>query len=378
MRSRHTSSRAKGRKQLLLIILAIVLLIVGGKILQGLIKYGQVATQVVFNKNIELKKTEERVNILLLGIGGGRHQGPNLTDTIIFASIDPKTKKATLVSIPRDFWVPELKAKINTAYAFGQEKQQGGGLRLTKAVVSKILGQPIDYVLRVDFNGFVKAVDMVGGITVTVDRAFDDYEYPISGKEEDTCGFEGEEFEKRATEEAQLEAFPCRYEHLHFDAGPQQMNGETALKFVRSRHASGVEGTDFARSKRQEKVISAFKDKVLSANTFLNPIKLVSLYDVFKDSIDTDIQQEEYDDFIKLAQKMQDAKLSSVVLDSGDEVAGKEGLLIEPTPSANFRGQWVVIPREGAGNYTGIQQYVACAITNENCPISPTKTITKE
>src|SRR5690606_8070895 len=139
------------------------------------------------------------------------------------------------------------KGKINRAYSDAEIKQEGGGIILSRAVVEKVLDQPVDYVLRVDFSGFVQAVDMLGGIDVKVDRTFDDYEYPVSGKETDTCGFEGEEFEKRATDSSQLEAFPCRYEHLHFDAGVQSMDGETALRFVRSRHATGAEGSDFAR-----------------------------------------------------------------------------------------------------------------------------------
>src|SRR3989344_205234 len=318
--------------------------------------------ELFFKQEITLKKTNERVNILLLGIGGGKHDGPNLTDTIIFASIDPKKKTVSLVSIPRDFWVPDFNAKINTAYALGENKQKGGGLLLTKAIVEKILGQNVDYALRVDFTGFVRAVDMIGGLNVTVDRNLDDYEYPIDGKETDTCGFEQEEFEKRATAASQLDAFPCRYEHLYFEKGLQHMDGETALRFVRSRHATGAEGTDFARSQRQEKIIQAFKDKVFSAGTFLNPIRVVSLYDIFKDSIDTDIKQEEYDDFIKLARKMENAQVHSAVLDEGDPQEKRNGLLTNPIPSKLFDNQWVIIPRRGSGNYTEIHSYAQCVI----------------
>src|SRR5205814_7952897 len=107
------------------------------------------------DKKIQLKETtENRVNVLLLGIGGGTHEGPDLTDTIIFVSIDPNTKKITMVTIPRDLWVPELRAKINTAYTFGEEKQKGGGLVLTKATIGKVLNQQPDYAIKIDFSGF--------------------------------------------------------------------------------------------------------------------------------------------------------------------------------------------------------------------------------
>ena len=69
------------------------------------------------------------------------------------------------------------------------------------------------------------------------------------------------------------------------------MDGKTALTFVRSRHAEGEEGSDFARSKRQEKIIQAFKDKLFSFQTIINPAKIISLYDILKDSIDTDIKR---------------------------------------------------------------------------------------
>lgn len=351
-------------------MLIVFALLVGIKVVPLLLTLGSVGAQTLMNKNITLKKTDERVSILLLGIGGGMHEGPNLTDTIIFASIDPKAKKVTLVSIPRDLWVSDLQAKVNSAYATGQDKEEGGGLKLAKAVVSKILDQPIDYGIRIDFDGFVKAVDMMGGLDITVERTLDDYAYPISGKEDDACGRSEDEIASLSAQIAtssatESEAFPCRYEHLHIDPGLQHMDGITALKFVRSRHALSPEGSDFARSKRQEKVIQAFKDKLFSVGTILNPVKVVSLVDVFKDSIDTDIAQNEYDDFIKLAQKMEDAKISSAILDFGD--TERPGLLINPPVSSEYRGQWVIIPSAGSDDYSEIHAFVACEIKGTGC-----------
>lgn len=371
MRSRLVHNDDKQRKLLLYVVLGGIALFLLVKVVPLLLTLGSVGAQTVFNKDISLKKTDDRVNILLLGIGGGSHEGPNLTDTIIFVSIDPAGKKVTLVSIPRDLWVDDLHAKINTAYSTGQQKNEG--LRLSKAVVAKILNQHIDYGIRIDFNGFIKAVDMLGGLNITVERTLDDYAYPISGKEDDLCGFPEDAI---ATLSAQIatssasesETFPCRYEHLHFDPGQTHMDGLTALKFVRSRHALGAEGSDFARSQRQEKVIQAFKEKLFSVGTFLNPVKLISLVDVFKGSIDTDIKEEEYDDFIKLAQKMKDATITSAVLDFGDEQKGRKGLLINPPVSGAYGGQWVIIPKAGSDNYTEIQAFVTCAVTGEKCP----------
>ncbi len=228
--------------------------------------------------------------------------------------------------------------------------------------------------MRIFFDGFVKAIDMIGGLEVTVDKTLDDYEYPLSGKEADPCGMDEEKIASKSSEIAtgsatEGEAFPCRYEHLHFDKGPQKMNGINALKFVRSRHAEGQEGSDFARSKRQEKIISAFKDKVFSAGTFLNPVKVVSLVSVLSGSIDTDIKEDEYDDFVKLAQKLKGAKLDSAILDIGDEQVGRLGLLEHPL-SGDYEGQYVLVPTRGNGNYSEIQEYISCEIKYGNCEVT--------
>lgn len=353
------------------IVIVLLLLFIGffGKLVVEAVKLSPIFFQYFFQKEIVLKKTEDRVNVLFLGIGGGKHDGPLLTDTIIYASIDPKLQKLTFISIPRDLWISNLNEKINTAYALGEEKKKDGGLLLTKAVVEKILGQPVDYVLRIDFNGFIRAIDLIGGIDVNVEKSFEDLEYPISGKEIDDCGFKDEEFEKRATASAIPEAFPCRYEHLSFEKGLEHMDGERALKFVRSRHAIGSEGTDFARAKRQDIVIKAFKDRVFSLNTLFNPGRLMSLYGVFKDTIHTNIKTQEYDDFIKLAGKMKDAQTNNVVFFYSDPYSDKQGIFINPFESEKYDNQWVLIPRAGDENFSEVQKYVECEIKTGNCPI---------
>lgn len=331
--------------------------------------------QLIFNRGVELKQTDNRINILILGIGGGTHDGPNLTDTIILASLDPQNNKVNLISIPRDLWMPELNGefkKINSAYADGESKGKGGGLVETEAVVGKVTGQEIDYGVRIDFAGFVKAVDIVGGLDVNVDNAFDDYTYPISGKEDDSCGnspLDIQQFIATVSAETDIQQkFACRYRHIHFDKGLNHMNGETALEFVRSRHAVlEVEQSDFARSKRQEKVIKAFKDKILSAQILINPIKIYSLYNVLKGSIDTDIKQGEFDDFIRLAEKMRTAKIQSISIDTGNEEIQRSGLLINPPISSTYNYAWVLVPRAGNGNYSEIQNFVSCEITKGNC-----------
>lgn len=366
-------------KKIIIVIFVVIFLALFSRLIFEGLKLTPVLFQLLFDKEIKIKKAQAKTNINLLGlgIGGGRHDGPNLTDTVMFININEEKNTVTLVSIPRDLWVPEIKAKINTVYAYGEERKKGEGLTLSKKALSGILNQPIDYGIRIDFDGFVKAVDLIGGLNIEVEHVLEDYEYPIAGSEIDTCGHTEEEVQILATSSAQLEAFPCRYEYFHVSSGLQHMDGETALKFVRSRHARGTEGTDFARSKRQAKVISAFREKILSLETLLNPIKVMSLYDTVRENIDTDIEQMEFDDFIKLFQKMRGAKIKSIVLDFGDETTKRPGLLTAPMDATEYKNQWVLIPRLGNGDFSEIQKYINCEIKGDNCLITPNPTIVK-
>ena len=355
----------------------VVVLVLVVKYLWGAISFSPVVFQYITNRDIDLKETDKRINVLLLGIGGGSHDGPNLTDTIIFASVDPSTKQVTLVSIPRDLWSQELGAKVNTAYAFGEERKKGEGKELARSTIEEVVGQPINYVVRIDFDGFVKAVDLLGGLDINVERTLDDYEYPIEGEENNPCGRSEEELLSLATASSQLEAFPCRYRHLHIEKGAAHMDGKTALAYVRSRHGLGIEGSDFARSKRQEKVIGAVKDKVFSTETLLNPSKVLDLYNLLKASIDTNVKQQEIDDFIKLAQRMKGVSIRSAIIDTGSAEGDREGFLVNPQTAEDYKGQWVLIPRIGNGNFSEIHEYVICEIEKGGC-LTPTPTPKKQ
>ncbi len=269
--------------------------------------------------------SQEAVNILVLGIGGGNHQSPDLTDTIIFTSLNTKADTITTLSIPRDVWIPELSAKINSAY-------HTGGLALAKSTVSEFLGQSIHYGLVLDFSTFVKAVDLLGGIDVEVENSFIDSQYPIAGKENDLC-------------DGDL-TYACRYEEIRFTKGLTHMDGATALKFVRSRHSTDpVEGTDFARSKRQTQVITAFQNKLLSS-----PKSFTALYSLATSSLVTDIPKTQILPLGNFLFKNQRQSLRSYALTEPDH-------LYHPTNMRPYGGQWVLIPKQG--NPQVIKDYVS-------------------
>lgn len=295
-------------------------------ILMGLLVIAAVLTVLKFNKTYlaDLDSKDDRTNILLMGIAGVNHEGKDLTDSLIFISASQKNG-GSLISLPRDIWIASIRAKINTAYHYG-------GFPLAKSVVEEILGQSVQYVVLIDFNSFSKIIDVLGGIEVWVDREFDDYQYPIPGKENDNCLGDKE--------------YRCRYEHIHFDAGLNYFDGETALKFVRSRNAEGEEGTDFARSARQQKVIIALRNKMLALQTIFNPSKMIALAKILPTSVFSDIPFKNYFGLAKLGLKFIGKEI---------RVANLEGL-INPPISKKYDNQWVLVPQ--SGNWQTIQKQV--------------------
>ena len=275
----------------------------------------------IFAPVSKIQSTDSRVNILILGKSGEGHAAPDLTDTIMFTSISFNNPSIRLISIPRDIWVPEIRAKINSAYYWGKEKDNDG-MSLSKNLVEGIVGQPIHYVVVFDFSSFIKIIDVLGGVEVNIERSFVDEKYPIVGKENDLC--DGDK------------TYKCRYEIIQFEKGKQLMNGETALKFVRSRNALGSEGTDIAREERQQKIITAVKNNILSLRTLLNLKKMWGIWKILKETVETNINESSA---VIVARKIFDARkdVSSSVI--------PEDLLINPPISSKYDNQYVFIPK---------------------------------
>ncbi|HEX3095690.1 MAG TPA: LCP family protein [Patescibacteria group bacterium] len=213
-------------------------------------------------------ESDGQVNVLLLGIGGPGHDGPYLSDTIILAELRPGDKKATLISIPRDYLVNTKEIgqrKINAVFAesYQNSKDWDKAGQSIRDVVSKISGVDIPYFAVLDFKGFEQTVDLLGGVDVTIDRTFTDYSFPDNG-----IGY---------------------LPPVTFKEGQEHMNGERALIFARSRHAAGEEGTDFARSVRQQKIITASKKKVEDLNIVADAGKINQLFTIIGDHFHTNM-----------------------------------------------------------------------------------------
>lgn len=328
----------------------------------------------IFQGGLGIKNTNGVTNVLLLGNAGGTHDGPYLTDTIMVASINLRKSTINLISLPRDLWIGDLKMKINAVYEVGNAK--GQGINFSKEKVGDILNIPIHFGVRIDFRGFVQAIDQVGGVDLVIDKSFSDSLYPIAGRENDLCGMKEEEKDltedeaklynlqtgkqkviinndgKIATESAD---FPCRFETISFNGGQNHLDGETALKFARSRMGTNEEGSDFARSKRQQKVLEAFRGKVLSAGTLVNPSQIKKLLTTFGESVETDIPIDDATILYSFVKKTD--RVQSFVIDGQKE----NSLLINP-PIGNYGG-WVLVPK--SGNYNDIHKYVQKILQGE-------------
>lgn len=257
--------------------------------------FGKIKSLVTLGHTQELIGEDKgQINILLLGIGGEGHDGPYLTDTMILAQIRPETHEISMTSLPRDYLVtlPEKRGeqKINAAFALGFAKnknwEEAGNW--AREVVQNTSGLTIPYFAVVDFSGFEKAIDEIGGVTVHIDRSFTDSTYPNN-----TNGY-----------------LPT----LVFKEGDETMNGIRALQFARSRHGTNNEGSDFARSQRQQKIINSFKGKVFSMN-FLSDVGTVNkLLNVFADHFHTNLSPSQLFHVYSLS-KDKDMKLLASSLD---------------------------------------------------------------
>ena len=254
-------------------------------------------------------KERERLDVLILGIRGENDPyGGQLTDTIILASINTKSHKTALISIPRDTYIKlpivNTSAKLNEAYEVGEHKQpNGGGIALAKLAVEKIAGVNIDYAIVIDFLAFKETVDLLGGIDVNAAK-------PLH----ENLQWGGKEFV---------------VEH-----GINHMDGDTALFYVRSRFTT----SDFDRARRQQEVILAIKQKATSLGFISSPQKLFGVLDILGRHVKTDLTASEISKLYSIGQKIDSFNVRLKIIDTSED------LLI---PSYNDAGAYILLP---AGN----------------------------
>jgi LCP family protein required for cell wall assembly len=325
---------------------ALLVLVGSGIVLKGIllgrnIFKGGGSSAVLHNQDVDpsLLKGEGdgRINIMVLGKGGAEQKdGPDLTDTIIIASIDPIAHEAALLSVPRDFWIKSPsggQTKINQVYYDAKnkalnslpsnqrnsddakDKSESAGVQAVEKVINDTLGIPVHYYSMIDFAGFKKAIDTVDGVDIDVN-------------------------EDMAVQENMW--INGRYV-LDVKPGKQHFDGMRALAFSRSRKTSSR--GDFARSDRQRAVMVGFKDKALNTGTLANPVKINQLMSDFSGQLGTDFSVNEILRLYDLAKEIPSNKITSVNLN--DHVVGD-----------TINSLSVQVPKAGLFEYGELKNYV--------------------
>jgi len=257
-------------------------------------------------------------NVLVLGRPGAGNPAPDLTDTIILTSF--KDKKASFLSIPRDFYVaPDSSGyrKINSLYANGYQADQIG------AVVSKITGKPVHYTIMVELELLRKITEYLDGVNVFVKEDISDPLFP------------GPNYS---------------YSPFEIDKGWRHLDGETLLRYVRTRYDS--EG-DFGRMKRQQQVLAAMKNKVENLNQLQNFNLILGLYDDFKEHVDIDLSVSEMRSFWEILKDL------DISISKAHRLTIRDPLLLKENYVMTTGGRMFVLwPSAGLNNYTQIHSYV--------------------
>lgn len=268
----------------------------------------------------------EQVNVLMVGYGGGQHDGAYLADSINILSIDPATETTTTIPIPRDLWIEGMaqlpgNAKVNEAFAIGQ--QEGGlayGAQMLTEVLSQATGLSIEHWMAIDFNGFREMVDAVDGVTIT-----NPTEFSYTGN-------------------PQLHQSGV-WSDGTFAAGEIALDGEQALAYTRARYTSVVsESSDFARSVRQQRILGALKGRLGDGGiASLGPG--LRLMDALEDRLTTSLSA--IDLFLVSSHLSSDRRI---------ELAEDEALMA----TTNTDGQYILIPVgwTGPGDYASLHDYL--------------------
>jgi len=271
---------------------------------------------------------QDRINILLLGMGGQGHDGEYLTDTIILVSYKPSLNSFAIFSIPRDLYVPIKGAgwqKINYAYAFGEMKKGKGG-ELASQTIEDVFDIPVHYWGAIDFKNFVDLIDWLGGVLINVEEGFVDSQFP------------GENY---------------TYRTVVFEPGEQLMDGQRVLEYVRSRHGTNGQASDFARAKRQQQVILAIKEKLKQVD-ILKPAQIWYFYNFFVSKIKTNLSISDALSLSKMISKSPlEARFKTFVLSD-------ENFLY---PSKSLKGEYILLPK--GGSFGEISQFIKNIFTNE-------------
>ncbi|NQV00685.1 MAG: LCP family protein [Parcubacteria group bacterium] len=281
-----------------------------------------------FNSILSLAQNKENkpaMNVLILGRPGQGYSGQDLTDTIILAHIEPDKGKAVLISLPRDLLVQISNqgalTKINSLYA-------RCGIECLKEKVQGITGLSVDHYVLIDLAVVKEVIELVDGLNVYVPKDINDPYFP------------GPNYS---------------YQTFNLSAGWRYLNGDTALKYVRTRYTSP--NGDFDRMARQQQIIQLLKQKVLDLNPLWDLPTYLKIFNTLNDHIKTDLGLLEIKSFWQIAKDIGSDEIISLVIDKKET-----NLLIGGQVMFDEQKASVVYPKAGQGNYEEIKEYIKKAI----------------
>jgi LCP family protein required for cell wall assembly len=323
-------------------------------------------------QNLLKGERDGRINVLLLGMRGeGVTGGGTLADTIMVLSIHPSsgkdgdTTKASLVSIPRDLYVTvpgrSEQRKINAVYALGRERSETGGMEDMQKIISEVTGQPIHYVITINFQGFTDLVNALGGIDVTLTEPFsegvqfhepqvcDPYVYTVPTK---PLQYQNKYHMSSTGVRRIVKSYPLCYNKseecgglFKLPVGTNHLDGGTALCYARARYQT----SDFRRAERQQIVINEIRKKALSIGVLTDFSKVNGMIESLGNNVRTDMELWELERLYNMYKKAGDAApLTQKVLEDSEA-----GLLYAPEVNAE-RG-YILLPR--GENYDRIQEF---------------------
>ncbi len=334
---RKARKRRRGVRIVVYVFL-LLLLVAGGFLVYGYIYFQNNINQPIqqFVRTVGCSKDEPPVNdsaitgrpwnILLMGSDNdSKYNFPALlTQVMMVVHIDPIKNSVYMVSIPRDSWVyvPEngAKHKIDQAFFLGatQNNSFDNGVRLARLTIEKDYGITIDRYAWVGLSGFASVIDTLGGVDVDVTHPIPDDNYP-----DDTQGNKND---------------PYALKRLYIVPGPQHMNGQQALDYVRSRHADLV--GDIGRTQRQQEVLTALKKKLNVSNVISNLTQLIA---DLKGKVYTDLSEQEMIAFANFGRTLSSSAIQRITLGPGTGSQNYGDLATVYNPSAGSN-QDVVIP----------------------------------
>ncbi|HZC06033.1 MAG TPA: LCP family protein [Ktedonobacterales bacterium] len=260
-------TRRRPRVMWTLLLVAIIICVALGIFANRALAFGSaISPQAPLSTQTGYMSGVGRINVVVLGYGGAGHDGAYLSDSLMVMSLSPSDRSTTMISVPRDLWVQippnsGQYSKINAAFADGVANgydasasgqgnlpsgQLAGGLEAA-AKVSDVTGMDVPYFMTINFQGFRALVDALGGVDINVPTAFT-ANYPINDDPAINAG----------------------WKVIHFNTGVQHMNGEQAIEYARARYvlSPASEGTDFARSARQQLLIRAIASRMRSPSAW--------------------------------------------------------------------------------------------------------------